>query len=218
MNTFNYRHATENDIPFLVETIIEAEKSGTEILSYAEIFGISEQDVKKYVSKMLFEEIDDCELSVSSFFVAEINGTVVAALSSWIEAREGIPSSRLKGNLLSHVLPRESIQHASEVSEIVRKIHIDYKPGTIQKGAGYVLKEFRNLNLFGNLTGKLIEFLQTKDPKINEVYTQVFGCNVAAIKANEKIGFKIVHTAESDDDRLSLYLPSNKKHLMKKEL
>jgi hypothetical protein len=150
--------------------------------------------------------------------VAEHKGEAVAALSSWVEGKEGIGSSELKGNLLGYVLPRESILKAASVSPIVRKIHMDYLPGTIQKGAGYVLKEFRGRKLFGILTEKMIDHLLQSSPEVTEVYTQVFGCNLPAIKANEKIGFHIVDSIESDDERLLRILPSNKKYLMKKTL
>lgn len=218
MEEFIFRQATIGDIPFLVDTIIEAEKSGTDILSYTTIFGLSEKEAKKYLAIMLEEEIDSFELSISSFFVAESEEKVVAALSSWVEGSEGISSSELKGNLLSFVLPAEAIQRAASVAPIIRQIHIDYIPGTIQKGAGYVIKEFRNKKLFGILTQKLIDHLIKSNPAVTEVYTQVFGCNIPAIKANEKIGFKIVDKIRSDDVRILSYLPSNIKFLMKKNL
>jgi hypothetical protein len=218
MDEFVYRLAGTADIPFLVETIIEAEKSGTEILSYTTIFGLTEEEAKGYVAEMLEEEIDGCELSVSSFLVAEYGGEVVAALSSWVEAKDGISSAELKGNLLGFVLPRESILKAASVSPVVRKIHMEYIPGTIQKGAGYVVKEFRHRKLFGILTEKMIEHLLKSSPEVTEVYTQVFSNNIPAIRANEKIGFSIVDSIESDDETLLKLLPSNKKYLLKKVL
>ena len=218
MEEFTYRPATLDDIPFLADTIIEAEKSGTDILSYTTIFGLSEEEARSHVKAMLEEEIDGCELSVSSFLVAENGGKVVAALSSWVEGSEGLSSAELKGNLLSYVLPRESILKAASVNHIVRKIHMDYQMGTIQKGAGYVVKEFRNRKLFGILTEKMIGYLRQSHPEVREVYTQVFGCNIAAIRANEKIGFSIVDTIETDDPEILRLLPSNQKHLLKKEL
>ncbi len=42
MSDFIIRPATIADAPFLAETIIEAEKSGTDKLSYTTIFGLSE--------------------------------------------------------------------------------------------------------------------------------------------------------------------------------
>jgi hypothetical protein len=218
MEGFIFRPATIEDTPFLVETIIHAEKSGTDVFTYNTIFGLSEFEARKYITAMLEEEIDGCELSVSSFFVAEFNKNIVAALSSWVEGSEGISSSELKGNLMSYVLPSEAIKRAISINPIVNQIHIDYIPGTIQKGAGYVVSEFRKRELFGILTEKLIGHLVLSNPEVSEVYTHVFSNNLSAIKANEKIGFKIVDKIRSNDKRILSYLPFNEKLLLKKEL
>jgi hypothetical protein len=215
---FEIRKATINDIPFLVETIIEAEKSGTGILSWTTIFGLTEEEARKYISDMLLEEIDGCELSVSSFLVAEKDGKAVAALSAWVEGAENSPSIQLKGNLLTYILPKECIERAMTIHPIIKDVAIDYIPGSIQKGAGYVVKEFRHNNLFGILTDEITSRLIKSHPGVSQIYTQVFGCNIPAIRANEKAGFKIVKTKESSNNEVLSYLPSNKKHLMLKEL
>ena len=215
---FIFRPATTGDIPFLVETIIEAEKSGTEILPWSTIFGLSEDETRACLSAMLAEEVDGCELSVSSFLVAETEGRVVAALSAWIEGENNEPSAQLKGNLLSYCLPGEAIRKAIAIHPILSGINIEYNPGTIQKGAGYVAKEYRNMKLFGILTDEIVKRLRLKKPEVSEVCTQIYGCNTAAIRANEKAGFQIVMEKVSSNEEILRYLPSNKKLLMKKEL
>lgn len=91
MSIFNFRKATLNDIPFLVETIIEAEKSGTNILPYTTIFRLSETESKKYITDMFLEEIDGCQLSISSYMITEQNRKSAGAIGS-----ERIPSSIFK--------------------------------------------------------------------------------------------------------------------------
>ena len=103
MVEYSIRNATVDDIPFLIDTIIEAEKSGTNVLSYNTIFGLSETEVRIYIMKMLVEEVDDCELSISSFKVVFDNEIPIGAISAWIEGYNGIPSVILKGNLLNYV-------------------------------------------------------------------------------------------------------------------
>jgi hypothetical protein len=218
MEEFIFRTATIYDVPFLVETIIEAEKSGSNILSWTTIFGLSESDSKRYLTDMLKEEIDGCELSISSFLVAETKGQVVAALSAWVEGENNESSAFLKGNLLSYVLPKDCIQKASVIQPLLQEIHIDYIPGTIQKGAGYVAKDYRHRDLFRLLTDEIIEKLLKRIPSVTDAYTQIYGSNIAAIKANQKADFKIVMVKESSNEEILRYVPSNKKVLMKKEL
>jgi hypothetical protein len=218
MYEYNFRKANLSDIPFLVNTIIEAEKSGTDILSYSTIFGLTEEESRKYIADMLLENVDGCELSISSYLVAEKNNKAVAAISAWIEGLEGVPGLILKGNMLSFILPRKCIERAMQLNAIIRDLNIDTLPDTIQIGVGYVSKENRGNNLLGLLVDEKIKLLSEIRPDISEIYAQIFNCNTPALKTFEKLNFKKVMMKESSREDITQYLPSNKKFLMKKEL
>ncbi len=217
MNDFNFRTATITDIPFLVETIIEAEKSGTDKLSYSTVFGLSIDEVRKFIAAMLAEEVDGCELSISSFLIAEQNGQIAAALSAWVELSEGIPSNILKGNLLNFIIPKKYLEKAKEINPLIRELHIDYSPNTIQIGAGYVASQFRGNNLLGRLNNQIIANLLTVHPHVTHVCVQIFGSNIPSIRTYEKAGFEIGVIKESSNSKILDYLPFNKKVLMKKD-
>ncbi|MBN1414272.1 MAG: GNAT family N-acetyltransferase [Bacteroidales bacterium] len=218
MDAFIFRKATINDIPFLVDTIIEAEKSGTDILSYSTIFGLTEEEVRKYLANMLAEEVDDCELSVSSFIIAESQNKIAGAASAWIEGRDGIPSSTIKGNLINYSFPEESIKRASRLHRLIHELNIDYLPNTIVLAAGYVKPEFRGRSLLTILLKKQIEDLSKQGKRVDAVYTQIFESNIPSIKSVEKLGLKIVLRKESSNEEITKYLPSNKKLFLRKEL
>jgi ribosomal protein S18 acetylase RimI-like enzyme len=215
---FVFRKATLDDIPFLVETIVEAEKAGTEIFPYTTIFGLTETEAKKYLTAMLLEEIDHCELSVSSFMVAEINGKLAAAVGAWIEANDGIPSSILKGNLLNYTLPKSRIEKARDISVLLRELHIDSLPGTIQIGVAYVSQDFRGINLAGRLIDKQLNRLLAVEPRLEYMYVQVFGSNEAAVRAYEKVHFTTILVKESTSGSIEKYLPSARKFLMQRKI
>jgi ribosomal protein S18 acetylase RimI-like enzyme len=218
MNKFVYRIATANDIPFLVNTIIEAEKSGTDKLTYTTIFGITEQETRKYIAKMLAEGIDGCELSITSFLLAEINGQTVAAIAAWIEGFAGTPSSVIKGNLLSNTLPRSVFKNVQKVSSILRNLHIEYVNNTIQIGLVYVSEGYRGQSLVSLLIDRQLLNLLQFNTKPSAAYVQVFGNNYAAIKAYEKAGFREILNKESSDKDTLRFMPSNTKILMGKKI
>ncbi len=218
MGEFNYRKATREDIYFLVDTIIEAEKSGTDTLSYATVFGLSEADTKKYLAQMLEEEVDGCELSISSFLLAEKDRQIAAAISSWVENAEGMPSAVLKGNLLGYTLPAENIKRAKELSQLLKEIHIENTPGALQLGLVYVAASFRGQNLVLELIEKQIQDSLQATPGINDMFVQVFGNNLPAIRAYEKAGFETVLEKTAVSPNITDYLPSTKKILMKRKL
>jgi hypothetical protein len=167
---------------------------------------------------MLSEDIDGCELSISSFLIAEKDGQPAAALSAWIEGFHGVPSAVLKGNLLNFILPKEKIMNASHVNPIIRELNIEYSPNSIQIGAEYVSGEFRGNNLLGTLTGEIIKRLVNMKPDVSDVYAQIFSCNIPSIKTYEKAGFRTILEKEAVNKEIKFYLPSDKKILMKKEL
>lgn len=218
MKSFSIRNAIKRDVPLLVDTIIEAEKSGTEILSYSTIFGLSEDDVRKYLTKILLEDIDGCELSISSFLVAEYNGLTVAAVSAWLEGLGGMSSSTIKGNLLNYILPKESKQRASKVNDIIKELHIEYIKNTIQIGAGFVDENYRGNRLLGILLEKIIEKNLKKHHDIKEVYAHIYDGNIASLKTFERLGFTIEMTIKASNKEIVKYLPSDKKHLLRKEV
>ena len=212
------RKAEERDIPFLAETIIQAEKSGTDRLSYSTILGLTEKDTNKYLQEILLEESYGCELSLDSFFVAEKSGVVAGAISAWIEGIDDVSSSVLKGNLLNYTLPIECIKKAISVSNIINEINIDHIWKTAQLGLVYVAGDFRGQNIVGILLDSAIKSLKESDSTLSEMYVQVFSNNIPAIKAYTKAGFSILQEKTSTSGRVEEFLPSNTKILMKKNI
>ena len=218
MPAFNIRKATVVDIPFLVDTIIEAEKSGTDILTYTTIFGLSEAEARKYIIDMLLEEVDGCELSISSFLIAQKEGQYAAAVGAWIEGYEGMSSSVLKGNLLNYTLPKACIEKAISLNKLVKDLHIEYIDNSIQIGLVYVSENFRGLGLANILIEEQLKQLLQIAPGITESYVQVFGNNKAAIKSYEKSRF-IFHSERVSENKVIInYFPSGSKVLMRRGL
>jgi len=210
------RKADLNDIGFLVETIVEAEKSGGEIFSYTTIFGLDEAEAKQYIHRMLEEEVDGCELSVSSFYVAVQKGVLIGAVSAWMEGIAG-PSSILKGNLLQVTLPKSCFKTLAATGRMLNELHFDHKNDTIQLGLVYLTSAARGKGLVKDLIHFAVSDLKNANPQTqcDEVYVQVFGGNITAIKAYEKVGFAVADSKQSACKDVEQYLPSRSKLLMR---
>lgn len=216
----SYRKASIDDIPFLVETIVEAEKSGTDKYGMAKLFGLNEDQMKKYLSAALEEEIDGCELSVSSFIVADYEGSPVAAFAGWIEGEneDGQPSSTLKSNLISFIFPTECIQRAADKSDILSAFQIEKPFGTYQLEYAYTHPDFRGRNLMKNIIKLHIARYVDLFSKYTKMQVEVADNNINAIRTYESCGFKIVGRYASDNKNIEEYFPCSAKLLMEKEL
>jgi len=216
MDKYSFRPATLKDIDFIVNTIIEAEKSGTDKLGLATLFNLTEDNVREYLHQILEEEIDGCEFSISSFLVAEYRGKCVAAVGGWKEGdnEDELPSAILKANLLGYILPHESIAFTKKQADIIKGIQIERVWGSYQIEYVYVDNNHRGQNL----AGKLINLHIEKSQNCKNIYVQTFSNNNAAIHTYKKMGFIIDQIYTSDNSEIEYYLPYNQKLLMKKTI
>lgn len=219
MNYF-FRKAGIKDIEFISKVIIEAEKSGSTMIGLANILETDESTLKEYLIKILEEEIDGCEFSLSSFVIAEYNETPVAAFGGWIEGEneDGQPSSILKSNLFGFLLPKEKLFALKNKSEAIKGIAIERELQTHQLEYAYVIKEQRGNHLINLIIDELLKITKKQNSSIKKSQVQVFEKNTAAVRVYENSGYKITKRVESKNPETLKYFPFNVKLLMEKEL
>lgn len=212
------RPATLNDVDFIATTIIEAEKSSTDKIGPANYFEISEDDYRKYLIQMLEEEIDGCEISISSFVVAEYEGEVVAARGGWLEGdnEDHAPSSLLKSNLFAYVLPKENLMKGQSKYDIVKDIMIEREMGTYQLENSYTKTEFRGHHIMALLDAYHIDIAIAKGVK--KIQAHVSKDNEKSLKACERSGFHIVQYYTSNHPQVKDYYPDNTIILLERNL
>lgn len=214
MTKISFRKGRQEDIPFLVQAIIAAEKSGTERLSYATMYGLKESEVVRLLSEMLEEEIEGQELCFSSFYVLESDGKPAATMAVWIEGEEG-SSSSLRSALLAHYIPVENLKKAMAYRKVFADLRVERTIGNLQMEGVYIAPEHRGKGLLGQLIQHITAQFKGRT---THAELQVDGENLRAIKAYEKIGFRISLERQSDEADALLILPSNKKCAMTLDL
>lgn len=213
------RKATLNDVDFLADVIIGAEKSLTENLGLATFFEISEKQLKEYIIAMLNEEVDGCEFSISSFFVACKNDKPVAALGGWLEGYyDNMPSSILKANLIGYTFPRDIILKAQTKYDIIKDIQFEREMGAYQLEYSYVDTEHRGKRLTQRLMRTHLEYAKQLDANVKKAQLQPFENNEIIIKVHEGSGYRVVKRFVSNNPDILKYMPFNVKVLMEKQL
>ncbi len=213
------RRATINDVDFLVDTIVAAEKSGTDNFGLAKLFELSEGEMRSYIKAMLEEEVDGCEFSVSSFLVAEHQGRVVSAFAGWMEGQneEGLSSAILKSNLLGYCLPMKNVVKSQTKSDVVRHLQIEREEGTYQLEYSYTLPEYRGKGIMKDIINMHIIDCQQNTPPIQphrnqdggirKIQVHVFANNEAAIGTYKRCGFEITKEFNSNNPLVEQYFP-----------
>lgn len=214
MNNLHFRKATLTDIDFLCEAIINAEKSGTDILPLCRIFEITETELITLLQNILASETEGCEMSLSSFLIAEIDGKKAAAAAGWMEGENEmhLPSSLIKANLLNYFLPKACISAGAKNSALIADALIERTAGAFQIEYVYVHPDFRGMGLAARLLKEHLNGLKTG----LKAEVQVFGNNHQAIRSYEKAGFRIEKVSESKHPAASAFLPGTSKILMTK--
>lgn len=223
------RRATLNDVDFLVDTIVAAEKSGTDNFGLAKLFELSEGEMRTYIKAMLEEEVDGCEFSVSSFLVADHQGKAVSAFAGWVEGQneDGMSSALLKSNLIGYCLPMENVMKSQSKSDIVRPLQIEREEGTYQLEYSYTLPEYRGKGIMKDIINMhIIDYKQNTPPHhphhqeggIRKIQVHVFANNEAAIGTYKRCGFEITKEYNSNNPLVEQYFPYHTILLMERKV
>lgn len=208
---YNYRKAQESDIPFLVTAVIEAERSGSDLIPLARIFGLTEQQLYDCLVEIFHIETAGCELSLGSFLVAECQEQPVAAIATWIEGRNSQSSALLKSNLISYAFPRENLSRLENNQSLLEVFTIERAKDARQIEYVFVQKEHRGKHLIN----EMIRRIHLKDNKdVLKTQIQLWANNIAALKTYRKSGFKVVKEFKSEHEAVFQYFPCDTKLLV----
>lgn len=212
------RKAEQKDIEFIIETIIEAEKSYTNKLSYSTIFSLTIDEVKNHLRNILQLDFPGQELCYSQYLIAEVDNKYSGACCAWIEGFDGLESSVIKGNLLLTELGAEKIIQAKKYFNMLHQINIEREVSTLQIVNAYVKPDFRGMGIIGKLILEHIQNFKLNYPELKKVQLRPIKTNPNAARAYEKIGFHFVLEKKIDDPAALEILPADTKILMEKVL
>lgn len=213
MDNYQIREATINDIDFIIEAIIEAEKSGSEILSYSTVFNLTETEVREILRSILMEEMEGCEFSLVNYLIAFKDDEPAGTIGAWVEKKEN-PSSIIKSSLLGYYLPRRSIEYAAREAKITSDLIIEHTADALSLVVVYIAPLHRGKNLFSLITNEHIR----RHTGVDSLSIQVMANNIKAIRSYEKYGFRKSLSLKSDSELITKFLPYNEKVLMTKTI
>jgi GNAT superfamily N-acetyltransferase len=214
MKNLVIRQALPKEIDFIIETIIEADKSSTSVISACNILNVSEQEYQIILRNILEENIEGQEYSLSGFLIAELNGMAIGALGSWVEGAVGVSSYILYSNILLNYLDKEKIPSILQKFKITKELSFKRETGAIQFEYGYVKEEFRRKGVYTRLMIESIKRFYPENKNIFKVQGICFKANYKSLNAAKKLGFEIIESKISESEELKKIFPYNEKVLL----
>lgn len=214
------RNAGIDDIDFIVDVIIEAEKSGSNNCGLATLYNLTIDELKLYLKEILAEEISGCEFSIDGFLIIEYENEPVAAFGGWWEGHneDHLPSAIIKSNLLGFYLPKTSLSYARSKMDIVRPLQIEREPDTYQFEYSHVRQDHLGHCLIQWLLEEQENRARRMSSEIKKIQAHVFEHNKAIMLIFKMMGFKMTKRVVSDNPDTKIYFPDNVLLLMEKEL
>lgn len=211
LNKIIFRDATTSDVDFIVETIIEAEKSGTDCISSCNIFCFSPEYFKSLLKNILLKDYSDYEYSLSGFTVAEYLGYPIGALGSWIEEENDTPSFMIKANELIPSILAEKKEIAINNLKAIRGFSLKLEKQAVQLEYGYVVEEHRRKKVFTNLILQNIKKHVTRKASFNLIQTNMLKANYKSFNAYVNLGFVINEEKIMTNSEVLTLFPSDTK-------
>ena len=210
------RKATEADKEFLITSILEAEKSGGNVISYCAIFNITEDELRTALGNMLDEDMEGQELNISGFLVAEVDGERAAALNTWVENANGMSSSMIKSNLLMYFIDRQAILNAAPSMALMNEVAIHRDDNALQIECVYTAEKYRGMGLSSKLINEHIRQKQEAGATFDKVQVILLKNNESAQRAYAKAGFAAIAEKHCSDPAILKLMPCDTKILMEK--
>jgi ribosomal protein S18 acetylase RimI-like enzyme len=212
------RQADITDLDFIVESIIQSDKSGSGSISYCRIYNISEQQLADALKLILIENLGGFEISLNCFKVAEMDGSPVAAVAAWIEGMDGIASGSMKLSAFSFVFPRDNISYSKGNLAIISETTIEREVGTLQLEAVYTDAAYRRQGIACKIIESHIARFKNNHPQIQKSQIQVMKENFSAVNAYLKMGFKIAAERTSRNPKILKLLPGRTRLMLEKDV
>lgn len=192
MDSIVISRAQPEELAFVVQAILEAEKGGIGPIPWCALFELTEAEFKKIIVQIIEEELEGQEWCMQQFFIAHYQGEPIAALSAWIEQANGQSAAMLMSSLVYHFIPIEKRASAADRLSKFSQLRISRTPGTLQLESIYTHPNYRGKGIIHQLITEVIHQVKSEYPELTGVEIILSGNNIAAQNAYAKAGFECV--------------------------
>jgi predicted GNAT family acetyltransferase len=208
------RQAVKDDIPFIIEGIIEAEKSGGNTITSCVVFDLTILEFKDILKTLLAEDVEDYDYYLNGFFIAEHDGKPIGTCGSWVEGINDLPSGMIKANMLLQNLSREKIMFGNKQVRIIKDLNFPREKGTIQLEHIYVSEPFRRKGVASKIIYSIVKYYKSLNQTVEKVQGILFKDNFKSFNMHLKNGYVETETKTSSNPEVLTVFPYQSRTLM----
>lgn len=201
-----FRHAKKEDISFIIEGFIEAEKGGSNLVPTQKIFDLSLKDLEEALYNFFNDpEIIDCELSLKSYHIAELNNYPIASICLWVEGINGLSSNAIRMTSWFQFLGKAKFDTIKNNIELVKKYALTRFEDYLQCEYLYVSTQYRKSGILKRLLKESLYNYSQNLQSIKGLQTMLFKENVPSYNFFNSRGFNTNEEVTIGPDALGIY-------------
>jgi hypothetical protein len=186
MDQLKFEVGNHDYLSFILDAIIESEKSNSSNISYCTLFNITEAEFRETLTLIFKEEIFDFPWLLSNWTVGFFESTPVCALTSWLE-KPKVSSEVNKLQALNYYLQsRIDTTKFSDLLLKLQKVSILRVPNYLQLEHMYTIPAYRGRGFIKTLIKYVLE-----NNSIHNSQIQLTANNQSALKAYLSLGYEI---------------------------
>lgn len=190
------KKAKPEDCEFIARMILASESTGTEVITFSKMFGLSNEVLVPLFTEMINNDLEGHPLTYQTFYIAWSGETPCGAISSYIESENG-DSNLLMANTMISSLDRMLVMKGFQLSKQNSEVIIPKTKGYQQIDCVATAKEFRGRGIFSTIFEYILK--DFRDTKKEGIEVQVWKGN-PAVTVYEKVGFKLVSEYPSNTE------------------
>lgn len=206
MSTSNIFLASKEDINFLIEGFIEAQKGGTGLIPIQEIFELDIMELKAILSTFFEnDEIYDSEYSLNSYYLLKNEEKPIASLALWLENLHGLSSNIINGALWYEALGNKKFNLVKNNLDSINKYSLERLSNYLQCEYLYVLPNYRKTGVLKGLLKSAIKNFIKKNSSFDGLQTMLFKENIPSYNFFDSRGFRVVEEKIIGDDAYNIF-------------
>lgn len=218
MTALSFRRAKLDDLEFVTNALIEAEKSGSRFTTYERLFDLSPGDLRSLLGAILREDVLGSEFCCRSFLLAICDREPVASIATWIEAGGGPSSVIVRATLLSFVLGSERWNAAQDRIRALAGVNVPRQLGALQIEAVYTAPGHRGRGIAAALISYALAECKAATPAVT--HSQIVSVieNESSARVFRRVGYVEVDRKSSSDPAVRALFPGSGRILWQKGL